>query len=280
MNVQPFLHLACPLDDSPLTCTGSAWVCASGHNFDIAARGYTHLLPVQHKRTRDPGDSKAMVAARQRFLAAGFYQRIADAVNRALLPDGPVAEQLSCLDAGCGEGYYLRELVAAYPQQAFALLGVDISKWAVQSAAKRDARPNWVVGSNAHLPVQSASIDRLLCLFGFPVYPEFARVLKPGGLIVQVDAGSEHLQEVRQIIYPRAKPARQPHNAPPEGFSLAAVERVTYPANLYGADIISDLLEMTPHFFRASAEGRAALSELDSIRVTVDVQVASYSRSG
>jgi len=70
MRVTPFRMLACPLDGMPLHCTGSAWRCVSGHSFDIASQGYTHLLPVQHKRSRDPGDSKEMVAARRRFLTA------------------------------------------------------------------------------------------------------------------------------------------------------------------------------------------------------------------
>ena len=31
-----------------------------------------NLLPVQNKRSLDPGDSKEMVAARRRFLEAGY----------------------------------------------------------------------------------------------------------------------------------------------------------------------------------------------------------------
>lgn len=190
MNITPFQALACPLDGVPLHCTGSAWACASGHNFDIASQGYTNLLPVQNKRSRDPGDSKEMVAARRRFLTVGFYQPIAAAVSRAMLANLPADASISCLDAGCGEGYYLRQLAASVPEeQTLALLGLDISKWAVLSAAKQDTRVSWVVGSNAKLPVLSGTLDRVLCMFGFPVYPEFARVLKPGGLLVQVIPG-------------------------------------------------------------------------------------------
>ena len=214
MSITPFQALACPLDGTPLQCTGSAWTCASGHSFDIASQGYTNLLPVQHKRSRDPGDSKEMVAARRRFLTAGFYQPIAAAVSRAVLADLPADASISCLDAGCGEGYYLRQLAAAVgDEQTLALLGLDISKWAVLSAAKQDRRPSWVVGSNAKLPVLSGTLDRVLCMFGFPVYAEFARVLKPGGLLVQVDAGPDHLRELREIIYPSLKPERPAETA-------------------------------------------------------------------
>ena len=62
--ITPFPSLACPLDGAPLQGDGASWRCAAGHSFDIAAQGYTHLLPVQQKRSRDPGDSKEMVAAR------------------------------------------------------------------------------------------------------------------------------------------------------------------------------------------------------------------------
>ena len=69
-------------------------------------------------------------------------------------------------------------------------------------------RPAWLVGSNAKLPVQSATLDRVLCLFGFPAYAEFARVLKPGGQLLLVDPGPDHLRELRQIIYPTLTPER------------------------------------------------------------------------
>jgi len=44
---------------------------------------------VQNKRSRDPGDSKEMVAARRRFLTAGFYQPIAAAVSGLSWPVCP-----------------------------------------------------------------------------------------------------------------------------------------------------------------------------------------------
>ena len=279
MSITPFQALACPLDGTPLHCTGSAWTCASGHSFDIASQGYTDLLPVQHKRSRDPGDSKEMVAARRRFLTAGFYQPIAAAVSRAVLADLPADASINCLDAGCGEGYYLRQMAAAVAdKQTLALLGLDISKWAVLSAARQDRRPSWVVGSNANLPVLPGTLDRVLCMFGFPVYAEFARVLKPGGLLVQVDAGPDHLRELREIIYPSLKPERTTEMPTPEGFRRLPAETLRFPIELTSAEQIADLLAMTPHLFRASAEGRAAAAALTALSLSVDVRLTCFER--
>ncbi len=169
MNL-PFQALACPLDGLPLQPAGAMWRCASGHSFDVAREGYIHLLPVQNKRSRDPGDSKEMVAARRRFLNAGHYQPIAQAVSRSVLAAGAGRAAVSVLDAGCGEGYYLRQLTSALaPSLQLVLIGLDISKWAVQAAANQHRHATWLVGSNANLPVMDATLDCVLFMFVFPV---------------------------------------------------------------------------------------------------------------
>ena len=293
MSVSPFTALACPLDGAPLQRQGGSLRCADGHCFDLAAQGYVNLLPVQNKRSLDPGDSKEMVAARRRFLEAGHYQPIADAVAQAVLAGAAPGRTLTCLDAGCGEGYYLRQLAATAAAEAhpLALAGLDISKWAVQAAAKRDlhdarsqAGPSpspsttWVVGSNAGLPVLPGTLDRVLCMFGFPVYGEFARVLRRGGELLQVDAGPEHLRELREVIYPTLKPERPaPRQAPP-GFEHLATDTLRFPVHVDGAAPIADLLAMTPHLYRATAEGRARAAALTALTMTVDVRLARYQR--
>lgn len=278
----PFPALACPLDGNALAPHGASWRCAAGHSFDVASQGYVNLLPVQNKRSRDPGDSKEMIAARRRFLEAGVYQPIAQAVTEATLAGLSPESTADCLDAGCGEGYYLRQLATAAKGrgQALALLGLDISKWAVLAAAKQDSHTRWVVGSNANLPVLPGTLDRVLCMFGFPVYPEFARVLRPGGLLIQVDAGPDHLRELREIIYPSLKPERPASPAAPAGFrALPAAETVRYTLALSSPEQIADLLVMTPHLYRASAEGRARATTLKHLSLTVDVRLTRFERN-
>jgi 23S rRNA (guanine745-N1)-methyltransferase len=279
MSVEPFSELACPMEGDLLSPEGQSWRCPAGHSFDAARQGYVHLLPVQKKRSLEPGDSKAMVAARQRFLNAGYYQPIANAVSKAVLQNSfPESQTLSCLDAGCGEGYYLRELAAESGDIGLSLAGLDISKWATLAAAKQDKRPRWMVGSNASIPVLPGTLDCMLCLFGFPVYPEFARVLKPSGVLIQADAGPDHLRELREVIYPSLNPDKPLVKDVPEGFSVLATETVGFTLNLDSKDAIADLLAMTPHLYRAPAEGREKAARLETLTVTVEVNLTQFQR--
>ena len=103
------MTLLCPVCGAPIAPEEKAWRCAQGHCFDVARQGYVNLLPVQQKHSLHPGDTPEQVRARRRFLGAGFYAPIADAVCAML---GPAAR---VLDVGCGEGYYLRQLGQARP---------------------------------------------------------------------------------------------------------------------------------------------------------------------
>lgn len=263
--------LACPLDGLPLTRNGNSWQCPGAHSYDTARQGYINLLPVQNKRSRDPGDSKEMIVARQQFLAEGFYQPVADAVCEAVKASKDTKRSpIAVLDAGCGEGYYLRALRRT--GLALKLTGLDISKWAVIAAARQDKATDWLVGSNANLPLLPASQDIVLCMFGFPVYSEFARVLKRSGVLIKVDAGPDHLLELRQIIYPTIKAPGSPAEGPEE---LTELEHraVRYTIKLSSQQQIANLLTMTPHLYRASAEGRERAAALMGMTLTVDVHI-------
>ena len=271
MKINAFQHLACPLDGLPLSRDNKTWRCESGHSYDIAKQGHTHLLPVQNTRSRNPGDSKEMIDARQRFLNAGFYKPIANALRKTVFND--LANSAAVLDAGCGEGYYLRELISEpKPNQRLDVLGLDISKPAILSAAKQDKNVNWIIASNANIPVLADTLDRVICMFGFPVYSEFSRVLKSDGQLIMIESGPKHLQELREIIYPVVKPQKekQPNH---DGFRLISSESLCFSINLTEREMIADLLTMTPHLFRASAEGKKKAAQLETLSLTVEVEI-------
>jgi 23S rRNA (guanine745-N1)-methyltransferase len=267
--------LRCPIDASSLVMDGVSLVCEHGHCFDVARQGYVNLLGPKDKRSKDPGDSKDMVLARAAFLGTEFYRPLADAcLDITVAYSSRVAgDQITLMDAGCGEGYYLHHIRENLPnnlRKKAELVGFDISKWAVQHSAKR-CDGTWFVGSNRHIPMTDASVDILFDMFGFPDYSSFLRVLAPNGKLVRVTPGDSHLIELREIIYPNVKP-RSERTKYPETFRLVSAKRITYEMTL-GSRELKSLFLMTPHMFRSTPEGRQQALNHDQLSLTVDVVV-------
>ncbi len=277
-------NLACPIDGAQLNYHQKQLLCEHGHVFDIARQGYVNLLPVQHKRTKHPGDSKVMVLARTHFLNAGFYQAIANKLNELVHTQITSANEICFLDAGCGEGYYFETLLNYLSDKEgstnLSFVGLDISKHAIVQASKRNKQISWVVGTNRRPPVAEKSIDIILSLFGFLSVPGFNKVLKPGGKIIVVDPDREHLKELREIIYPEIKKSDQVSTLQTEktGFFLVNSESLQFKVNLDNEQI-TNLLIMTPHFYRASKEGREAAKNLPQLDLTVDVVFSVFEKN-
>jgi 23S rRNA (guanine745-N1)-methyltransferase len=86
------------------------------------------------------------------------------------------------------------------------------------------------------------------------------------------------LRELREIIYPTLKAERAEAMPTPEGFAELYTETVRFSLDISGADQIADLLAMTPHLYRATAEGRARAAALTAILLTVDVRLTCFER--
>lgn len=259
----------CPICRKELNCGESVWRCENGHSFDVARQGYVNLLPVQQKHSIAPGDSKEMVAARRDFLNTDCYAPIAQTVCELLHRHAENAENI--LDAGCGEGYYLSHL-SRIPER----WGIDISKEAVRFAAGRDKKARFLTASAAHLPFSDASFDCVMSMFAFTAEAEFARVLRPGGIFLQVTAGRGHLSALKKIIYPQIiekEPAPTPIL---EGFRLLERRELTFDFSLHDKKSIHDLLYMTPHVHRISAAGAEALSQTAELNDRAEVVFHVY----
>ncbi|WP_026376748.1 putative RNA methyltransferase [Aestuariibacter salexigens] len=288
MKIVPFEKFACPLDALPLQQHHNRFTCSDGHSFDIAKQGYVHLLPIQDKRSKAPGDSKDMVQARSRLLNSGLYKSVSDKVNTLVTHylDSSEHADLLVLDAGCGEGYYLtqlqRSLTASHCSSLVSLAGIDISKPAVLQAAKREKNDiAWAVATNRNLPVMENSLDLILCMFGFPVFAEFASKLKAGGAVLLAEAGPDHLIEIRRLIYDEIRPHTFPAHtqAGEQGLTLANQESLSYVSEPLDNMQLRDLVSMTPHFFKSKREKREQLLAMSNIRLTIDVHFRLFKKS-
>jgi len=216
-----------------------------------------------------------MVLARTAFLGADFYQPLADAcLDITLDYCSRVADgHITLMDAGCGDGYYLHHVqknLSHNLRGRISLVGFDISKWAVQQSAKR-CDGTWFVGSNRHIPMANSSVDLLFDMFGFPDYSSFLRVLAPGGRLVRLTPGDQHLIQLREIIYPNIKSPTE-RSSYPEILRVVAEKRISYEMTL-GSEDLNNLLLMTPHMFRSTPERRQQALNHDQLSLTVDVVI-------
>ena len=121
----------CPHCTQPLEACESGLFCVNGHRFDRAREGYVNLLPVQHKRSKHPGDNAEMVRGRRALHQAQLYRPLAEALCDLVATCTDVS---TLLDIGCGEGYYDGMLSARLSD--LSVYGVDIAKTAVRLAAR------------------------------------------------------------------------------------------------------------------------------------------------
>ena len=169
-------------------------------------REYWHLLPVQSMRTKAPGDSKEMVAARRAFLNAGYYGIFGRALGELCLAYGAAAGAdmpLHLLDAGCGEGWYDRCIAQAFAQagRSVQLAGFDIAKPAVRLAAKALPAAKYAVASSFAQPVRTGWADLLLRLLLALCAGRVPACARPGGRMIYVVPGAEHLYQMKAVLY-------------------------------------------------------------------------------
>lgn len=264
--------LRCPLCHQPLLQNTQGLVCVNHHQFDCAKEGYFNLLPVQHKHSREPGDAKEQLQARRQFLQAGFFAPLKTRLQE-LLP----ATTDTLLDIGCGEGYFTEGFSAALPQAQ--IYGIDIAKAGVRLAAKTAKGQTglvYSVASSFALPIADQSMDVVTRIYAPSKDAELCRVIKPGGKLVIVAPGKNHLLGLRTRIYKEVRPHPQPIT--PEGFVAVEHHHLGGDLRVSEPGICAALLAMTPFAWRLAPELRDSIlgSELQD---TLDFTISIYSKN-
>jgi 23S rRNA (guanine745-N1)-methyltransferase len=185
--------LLCPVRGChlPLARDERRYVCPSSHSFDIARSGYINLLQPQDRRSKQPGDTVAAVAARRRLHDLGVTEPLGRAISQIV---GPSTED-TVLDAGCGDGFYLGSLAR---QTGLTACGIDISIPAVEAAARRYQECQWVVANaDRFVPYADASFSIVLSITARMNAAEFQRVLRKNGRLLVALPSPQDLVEVR-----------------------------------------------------------------------------------
>jgi 23S rRNA (guanine745-N1)-methyltransferase len=225
--------LLCPVRHChlPLAREERRLFCPRSHSFDIARTGYINLLQPQDRRSKQPGDTTAALAARRRLHDRGVTEPLLKAIAEitAASPGDVV------LDAGCGEGFYLGTLAR---QAGFHGHGIDISVPAIDAAARRYSECEWIVANaDRFVPYADRSFTLVLSITARMNANEFRRVLRDDGRLLIALPAPDDLVELRGAGRDRA--ARTVETF--ANFKLTGQRRVTTTAGL-DADAVHDVL--------------------------------------
>mgnify|MGYP001687188250 FL=1 len=246
-HVVPWLR--CPVCTAPLELAGRTLGCEHRHCFDVARQGHLNLLL---RAAPKNADTPGMLAARDRFLSGGWYEPLTRRVITAL------AGVHRVLEVGAGTGHYIRAFLDKIPEAIG--LAVDVSPAACRRAAGRSPRLGSVVADVwRRLPIATGSLEAVLCVFAPRNPAEFARVLTPGGRLVVVTPGRDHLVELRESLgLLGLDPEKLERlDGSMTGFDLVDRQELTHPLNL-SAEAATDLVAMGPNAFHTHPAPTAA----------------------
>lgn len=283
-------YLCCPVCRDEIVSLGQALRCERGHSFDVARDGYVNLLVSPKRHSPTVGDSRSMLRARQAFLAGGHYARLADAVIALALErvekHGPYASELSVVDIGCGDGYYLNALHEALQRRFLNgqswLCGLDVSREAVCMAAKGRPELYFVVADVTRgLPVADASVDAALNIFAPRNSAEFARIIRPDGTLLVVIPTDRHLSSLRsQLPLLAVEPNKLARVQAQLAGAFVLSHRETLEIELSLSELeVASLIEMTPAARYLTAQDRARLAIAGPQRTQASFEILQFRRS-
>lgn len=267
-------ELTCPVRSChrALVAEGRSLRCAAGHCHDVARHGQVNLLQPQDKRSTDPGDRKDAVLARRRTAERGLTRdlvhRLGDILAAQLTRDDAL------LDVGAGDGFILDALQRRFECEAW---GVDISRSAVELAARSYPHLRWVVANgDRRLPFADGVFKAILSVTGPKNAAEFARLLAPGGVLAVAVSGPEDQAELLERVLGEARRDERDVRVR-ELFDGHFVWRETLEVNgsfELDRDALRDLLDGAYRGMRHAARQR--FEALESLRVTLSHRLVVF----
>lgn len=243
--------------------------CVKKHCFDVSRRGYVNFAPGKGAQKY----SKALFECRRAIFQDGFYAPVVKALGDILLQRAR-KPRARILDAGCGDGYYARELSQKFPNR-LDMYAFDLSRDAVDLAARGENKVKWMVADLTNIPVKNGGMDGLLDIFTPANYAEFSRVLSPGGLLIKVIPGENYLIQLRKAAAEQLRNTTYSNERVTDYFEkhFALIDRRcithTLPVN---EEQKKHFARMTPMMFGVDTD-QLDLSAIEEMTVDVEILV-------
>jgi 23S rRNA (guanine745-N1)-methyltransferase len=256
----------------PLVRGPIGWTCSAGHAFDVARAGHVNLLQPQDRRSLAAGDALGAIEARRRCERGGLglppVELAADLVRSHGVRAGAWA-----VDVGCGTGRLLAGLCG---RVGLAGIGIDLSKRALQRAAREHPQCTWVVANaDRRLPLLDESVGLALSVTAPRPAAELARVLVARGVLLVGVIGAQDLVELRAAVQGEGRlEDRAERVAAQLAPAFREVERRSVrERRRLGRAEIADVLAATYRGGRAARAERAAALEALEVTLALDLLV-------
>ncbi len=263
----------CPVCKSVLFEEDAKYACENNHSFDKSKYGYVNLLMSQTSSSKRHGDDKTMVISRREFLNKGYYEPLLKTIEKTV--NELEIKPKTAFDIGCGEGYYINSIKEHCGISN--VYGIDISKDALRFASRLNKNIHFAVASAFSLPFGDLSTDLIFNIFAPCSYEEFYRILKNQGYLIKVVPLSEHLWELKKLVYDIPY-KNKPEIKNEELFNLITSKELKYTITLTEKEDIFNLFTMTPYYYKTSKEDTKKLLEAENLTTTVHFLIEIYEK--
>lgn len=255
-------------------------ICLNNHCFDISRRGYVNLLLKPSKYKYD----KELFESRNIICKMGFFDPLIESIvclicNNVSNSD---SNNISCtriLDAGCGEGYHLSQVMEKLQEKQDIRsqgVGIDISKDGIQIASKNYKDIIWCVADIAKIPFMDKKFDVVLNILSPSNYSEFSRITRSEGVLIKVVPNSGYLKELRNILYQGTNRELYSNEKVIEhfnrNFEITETQKVLYNVSV-SREELSHLIKMTPLSWGVTEEITKEVLDSRIDNITVDFTI-------
>ena len=269
MDERVIQFLQCPVCKNKFIFNGKSLVCKKGHCFDVSRKGYINFSQPRKEKLYNSN----LFQNRSYIFELGLYKAVVNKINE-MLEDLSIPNNSVLVDAGCGEGYYCREV---HFKGCTKTIGFDLSKDAIQYASGKDKESFYMVADLANIPIQNNVAGIILNVFTPANYKEFRRIISKNGVIVKATPKENYLVELREVAYPflinKTYNSHEVSEYIEKNVKIIKKERVKYSLAISSDDIIR-IAQMTPLLSNIDIS-RLDFSHIDSITIDEEIVVGT-----